>query len=130
MRAQPLILIVDDEKNFLEIMSVKLKASGFAVETARDKETAIKKAKELKPDLILMDIHLGGEDGTEVALTIKQDPDTKDAKVAFLTALKEPWPAISGESEAVAKELGMDEFLEKSEDLDVLVEKIQGILQQ
>ncbi|RME57999.1 response regulator [Candidatus Parcubacteria bacterium] len=130
MSAQPLILIVDDEKNFLEIMSVKLKASGFAVETARDKETAIKKAKELKPDLILMDIHLGGEDGTEVALTIKQDPDTKDTKVAFLTALKEPWPAISGESAAVAKELGMDEFLEKSEDLDVLVEKIQTILQR
>lgn len=128
MRAKPLILVVDDEHNFLEIMSAKLNASGFDAVIAKNGKEALAKVKELKPDLVLMDIHMPDETGTDLALSIKQNPETRDVKIAFLTSLKEPWPAVSGGKEQVAKELGMDDFLEKSEDLDVLMKKVRDIL--
>lgn len=125
---RPLILIVDDEKNFLDIVSTKLKAVGFEVAVARNGKEAIKSATELVPELILMDIHMPDETGTDIALTIKQNPKTKDVKIAFLTALKEPWPAIAGEREKVAKEMGMEDYIEKTQDLNVMVEKVKAIL--
>ncbi len=128
MRTKPLILIVDDENNFLEIMTAKLKATGFDTATAKNGKEAMKIASELLPDLILMDIHMPGETGTDVALAIKQDSNTKNLKIAFLTNLKEPWPAVAGDREKVAQELGMEDFLEKTEDLNVLVQKIQALL--
>lgn len=128
-RTKPLILIVDDEPAFLEIMSAKLQASGCDIATASNGEEAIVKATQLLPSLILMDIHLSSDQsGTDVALTIKQNLKTKDVKIAFLTSMKHPWPGIAGETHDVSRELGMDEFLEKTEDLNVLIRKIQGIL--
>lgn len=128
MREKPLLLIVDDEKDFLEIMTAKFQSAGFEVAVARNGAEAVKSAKELLPDLVLMDIHMPNETGTDVALTIKQDPATKNMKIAFLTSLKDPWPAMTGEREKIARELGMDDFLEKGEDLETLVRKVQEIL--
>ena len=128
MTGKPKILIVDDEKNFREIFSTKLSASGFDTITAGDGKEAIMIAKKEKPDLVLMDIHMAGESGTDIALTIKQTPETKNMKVAFLTNLKEPWPAVTGDHKNIAKELGMDDYLEKTDDLDSLVQKVQAIL--
>ena len=128
MTGKPKILIVDDEKNFREIFSTKLSASGFETVTAGDGKEAIITAKKEKPDLVLMDIHMPGESGTDVALAIKQNPETKNVKVAFLTNLKEPWPAVTGDHKNIAKELGMDDYLEKTDDLDSLVHKVQAIV--
>ncbi|MEK7146781.1 MAG: response regulator [Patescibacteria group bacterium] len=130
MREPPLILIVDDEASFQEIISLKLKSVGFEIALASNEAQAISQAAKLMPDLILMDIHLQGPTGTDAALAIKQNPKTKDLKIAFLTNLKEPWPGISGDQKNIAKTLGMEDFLDKTEDLDVLVEKIKGILKR
>ena len=128
MREKQLLLIVDDEKDFLEIMTAKFQSAGFDVAVAHNGTEAVKAAKELLPDLVLMDIHMPNETGTDVALTIKQDPATRNLKIAFLTSLKDPWPAMTGEKEKVARELGMDDFLEKGEDLEILVQKAKEIL--
>ena len=128
MREKPLFLIVDDEKDFLEIMTAKFQSAGFDVAVAHNGTEAVKAAKELLPDLVLMDIHMPNETGTDVALTIKQDPATKNLKIAFLTSLKDPWPAMTGEREKISRELGMDDFLEKGEDLEILVQKAKEIL--
>ena len=129
MRAKPLILVVDDEEDFRDIFSTKLKTVGYDVATAKNEEEAIKKSVELLPDLILMDIFMpGGATGTDIALNIKQNPATKDLKVAFLTNLREPWPAISGDHRNVSRELGMEDFLEKTADLEETVRKIKEIL--
>ena len=124
------LLIVDDEANFREIMSVKFKAAGFdaAVASSGKEATALLAKGEFAPDLVLMDINMPGETGTDVALMIKQDPKFKDLRIAFLTNLKEPWPAIAGDREKVAQELGMEDFLEKTDDLDDLVKRVKGIL--
>ena len=128
-RAKPLVLIVDDEGSFLEIMSIKLKAAGYDTATARNAEEGIKQTEKLMPNLVLMDIHMPpGPTGTDAALTIKQNPKTKDTKIAFLTSLKDPWPSLTGPNLEVSKELGMDDFIEKTEDLNKAVEKVKEIL--
>ena len=130
MREKPLVLIVDDEKNFREIISVKLKASGFDVVLAKNDKEGLKMTGELLPDLVLMDIHLGAEDGTSAAFAIKENPKTKDVKVIFLTNMKDPWPAMAGNHEKVTSEMGMEGFLQKGDDLDMIVKRIQEVLGQ
>jgi len=128
MREKPLILVVDDEKDLREIMALKLVASGFDATTASDAKEAVAKAKQLKPDLVLMDIHMPGESGTDAALEIKQSPETKDIKVAFLSNLKDPWPQTAPARNDLAKSLGMEDFIDKTEDLNLTVAKVREIL--
>lgn len=128
MREKPLILVVDDDDNFLEIVTMKLKASGMDTATAKNGAEGMKQAEKLIPDLILMDIRMPGASGTDTALAIKQNPKIKDIKVAFLTSLDNPWPAISADHQEVSKELGMEDYIEKSEDLNAVVNKVQEIL--
>lgn len=124
----PLVLVVDDEKNFREIITVKLEASGFAVVSAKSGKEALEFLKQSPPDLVLMDIHMPNETGTDVALAIKQDPKTAHTKIAFLSNLKEPWPAMVGDKKKIARELGMEEFIEKTDDLEILVKRVREIL--
>src|SRR3989344_3509923 len=128
MNNPPLILIVDDEENFLEIFSTKLKASGFSIATARSAREGFQRAQETKPDLVLMDIHMPDVTGTDAALAIKQAPELKDTRVVFLTSLKYPWPGLAGDNAEISKTLGMQDFLQKTDDLDSLVGKIKAIL--
>ena len=128
MRDKPLILVVDDEKDLREIMALKLNASGIEAFVAANAKEAIDSAKKLQPDLVLMDIHMPGESGTDAALEIKQNPETKDIKVAFLSNLKDPWPQTTPARDDLAKALGMEDFIDKTEDLDLTVFKVREIL--
>jgi two-component system cell cycle response regulator DivK len=128
MRNKPLILVVDDESSFLEIMGEKLGVSGFDVVTAKNEAEAISQSEKFMPDLILMDINMPGGSGTDAALAIKQNPKTKGLKIAFLTNAADPWPTISADHKQLSKELGMEDFLEKTDDLDVIVQKTRALL--
>jgi len=129
MREKPLILVVDDEYDFLEIMSAKLNAAGFDPVVARNASEAIDAAQKLHPDLILMDIHMpGGETGTDAALAIKQNPATKDVKIAFLSSVKDPWPMAANDRDKLSKELGMENYIDKAADLNVIMGKVREIL--
>lgn len=128
MHTPPLILIADDSPDFQEIISEKLKASGFSVSIARDGKEAVERAATLHPDLVIMDINMPNENGTEAVLDIKRNPDAGDTKIVFFTSLDDPWPAIKGSNEALAKELGAAEFIKKSEDLNEIVGEIKRIL--
>lgn len=128
MREKPLILVVDDEQDLREIMSLKLNASGFDAIVAGDAKEAIAATKKMHPDLVLMDIHMPGESGTDAALAIKQDAETKDIKIAFLSNLKDPWPQTTPARNDLAKALGMEDFIDKTGDLDATVAKVREIL--
>ena len=128
MREKPLILVVDDEQDIREIMALKLSASGFDAIVAIDAKEAVASAKKSHPDLVLMDIHMPGESGTDAALEIKQNPETKDIKIAFLSNLKDPWPQTAPARNDLAKSLGMEDFIDKTEDLDLMVSKVREIL--
>ena len=128
MREKPFILVVDDEDSFPEVICAKLNASGFETAHAKSRDEAMKKAEELMPDLILMDVQMPKVQGTDAALDLKQNEKTKDIKVAFLTSMKELGEGFTGAPTDVSKELGMEDFLQKTDDLDVLLEKIKKIL--
>lgn len=128
MRDKPLILIVDDEPNLSDILSTKLLASGYEVVITANGEEAIKKTEELMPDLVIMDIKMPGMNGTDAALTIKNNPKTENIKIAFLTSQTDPWPGLSGDNQRGAQELGLEDFLQKTDDLEVNVKKVQDIL--
>ena len=128
MREKPLILIVDDEHDLLEIMWQKLNASGFDPVVAYNAKEAVDAAQKLRPDLILMDIHMPGETGTDAALEIKQNPACKDIKIAFLSSLKDPWPATQSQRNDLSKALGMEDYIDKTGDLNVTVAKVKEIL--
>ncbi len=120
--------MVDDEENFLEIVTSKLSASGFDTVGAHNEQEAMAQAERLMPDIILMDIRMPGASGTDAALAIKQNPKTAGIKIAFLTSLTDPWPSVGAATLNITKELGMEDYIEKSEDLDVIVKKVREIL--
>ena len=76
--------MVDDDANLREIIKAKLEAVGFVVIEARDGEDGVNKAKNNKPDLILMDVQMPKMNGIEALSKIKADPDTSQARYFFL----------------------------------------------
>lgn len=81
------ILIVEDDKFLRELIVRKLLKEGFDIAEAVDGEEGIKKAKEEKPDLVLLDLILPGADGFEVLSKIKEDPTTAPTPVIILSNL-------------------------------------------
>ena len=128
MHNPPVILVADDDAGFQEIVGTKLKRNGFLIAEAHDGAETVEKATNLHPDLILMDINMPGESGTEAVLDLMQNPETKNLKVVFLTSQADPWPAVKAETKKVAHELGATDFINKTEDLDVIVEKVKEYL--
>ncbi len=128
MKSPPLILIADDDADFKEILSAKLLASGYQIAEASDGAEAITKAKNLIPDLIVMDIQMPNVNGTEAVLELKHTLETKDVKIVFFSSLIYPWPGVKGDNPEFAKELGAVTFLRKSDDLDKIALTIKGLL--
>ena len=126
--AAKLILIIDDDKDLCEILSVKLQSSGFRVVEALDGQSGIQKAKETKPDLILLDVRMPGMTGIEVLAKIKANPELAGLKVIFLTNLGEAEVENSWVDDKFAKEAGALGHIRKIDDLDKIVTRIKEIL--
>ena len=92
----PLVLIVDDVANNLQVLGTILSKQEYKVAAANNGEQAIKIAKKTLPDLILLDIMMPGIDGLEICARLKKDPGTKDIPVIFLTAKIEPEDIVKG----------------------------------
>ena len=82
-----MILLIDDESLVCNLYKIKLEMSEFEVETASDGLDGLEKAKELKPDLILLDIIMPRLNGLEVLRDIKNNPQLKEIPVVMLTNL-------------------------------------------
>jgi len=81
------ILIADDEKDVLSVLEKGLAAEGYSVITASSGNDAIALAKSKHPDLIILDVLMPGMDGGEVAGKLKEEPETRDIPVIFLTGM-------------------------------------------
>lgn len=128
-KQSPLILIIDDEPEFLEIFSLKLGAAGYGVETAQDGEEGIRKAKKTKPDLILLDMKMPEMSGADVITKLKGDPATKGIKVVFLSNYGDPREGPFQVNRRLSQEIGAMDYLKKVDDLDALVDKVKLFLQ-
>ena len=84
------ILIVDDYADFAKLLEGRLKAEGFVTHVELNGPAGIQKAKELKPDLILLDIMMPDVGGTEVRVELMKDVATRDIPIIFLTGLRAP----------------------------------------
>lgn len=78
------ILIADDEPNVVELIKISLQEEGYNTKVAIDGEEALAKAKELKPDLLLLDVMMPKIDGYEVLKTLKSDPDLFIQKIPVI----------------------------------------------
>jgi len=111
------ILIVDDEEELCSIIKLNLERRGdFEVHVCIDSKEAIRWAKKLHPDLILLDIVMPGISGTDIARGLKDDMDTKKIPIVFLTGLISKEEAedrhyIVGVDHIVAKPVMTDEMI-------------------
>ena len=80
------VLIIEDEKLIIVSTQMVLESVGFRVESATDGEEGIRKARDLRPDLILLDIMMPGIDGWETLKRLKRDPETQGVPVVIFTA--------------------------------------------
>lgn len=117
------ILIVEDDKFLRELMNQKLLREGFETEEAVDGEQGIQKIKEVKPDLVLLDLILPGIDGFEVLAKIKEDPILSAIPVIILSNL--------GQKDDIERglQLGAKDYLIKAHFTPgEVIEKIKNIL--
>ncbi len=114
------ILIVDDETNNIELLSTFLTMTGYSALSAANGKEAIETASKLKPDLIIMDIHLPGIDGLTATELLKKNPDTGHIPIVVVSGYGLP------EDKKMASEAGCDEYLTKPFDLAQLRKKISG----
>jgi len=117
------ILIVEDDKFLRELIAQKLIKEGYEISKATDGEQGIKKIKEERPDLVLLDLILPGIDGFEVLTRIKTDPALAQIPVIILSNL--------GQSEDVDRglKLGATDYLVKAHFTpDEIIEKVKNAL--
>ncbi len=118
------ILIVDDERDILDLIEYNLRKEGFDVITAEDGEEGIRLAKMHRPDLVLLDIMMPKMDGIEVVDQLRLNPDTKDVPVIFLTARSDEKTEVKG------LDRGADDFLTKPISTTKLVSRIKAVMRR
>jgi CheY-like chemotaxis protein len=116
------ILVVEDNPLNLELVSDLLEAKGFVVHPARTAEEAYRLARELSPDLILMDVSLPGLDGLAATRALRAKPATRHLKIIALTA-----HAMKGDEELALK-AGCDGYLAKPINTRTFVNKIAAFI--
>jgi len=118
------VLIVDDEKDILDVVEFNLTQSGFSVHVAPDGKTAVDLARKHRPDLILLDLMLPDFSGTEVLRVLKSDPSTKEVPIIFLTARGEEVDRVVG------FELGANDYVTKPFSVRELVLRVKAVLRR
>jgi len=123
----PLILIVDDEEAFHEIAKTVLEAGGYRTTEAFNGEEGVKKAKDLRPDLVLMDMKMPKMTGAEALEGLRNQEETKDTPVIFLTNFGDPRVEFASDKH-FAEQVGAKDFLSKSKIAEELLSKVKNIL--
>lgn len=118
------ILIADDEPDILEIISYNLSREGFEVYTAKDGNEAIERAKQLHPDLIILDIMMPRKTGVEVCEILRSQPMFQDTLIIFLTAMSDEASQIKG------LETGADDYVNKPISPKVLVSRVHALFRR
>jgi two-component system alkaline phosphatase synthesis response regulator PhoP len=118
------ILIADDEPDILEIISYNLGKEGYEIYTAKDGNEAIEKARQLNPDLIILDIMMPKKTGVEVCQILRSQPAFQDTLIIFLTALSDEASQIKG------LETGADDYVNKPISPKVLVSRVNALFRR
>lgn len=118
-----IILLVDDDTTLREMYDERLRIEGFEIVQAANGIDALQKLREIKPDIILLDVMMPKVNGFEVLKQLKENPASKDIPVIILTALIQDKDRLQG------KQLGAADFIVKSETMPgEVIAKIKRIL--
>ncbi|MBE2262844.1 MAG: response regulator [Burkholderiaceae bacterium] len=111
------VLVVDDSKTELMFMTDLLQKNGFTVRTAENAEDAFRRLEEEKPDLILMDVVMPGQNGFQLTRAITRDPKFADVPVIMCTSKNQEtdrvWGMRQGAKDYITKPVEVDELLAK-----------------
>ena len=118
------ILLVDDEPDILEIVGYNLKNEGYQVYTANNGLEALKSAKKITPNLILLDIMMPEMDGIETCEKIRAIKGLENTLIAFLTARNEDYSQVAG------FDAGADDYITKPIKPKVLISKVKSLLRR
>ena len=115
------VLVVDDDEVIRQLIGVNLELEGFEVFTAVDGLDALEKVKEVKPDVVTLDIMMPNLDGWDTAARLREDPDTAHVKVVLLSARAQEADIRRG------GRLGVDSYLTKPFDPDELISVVRRL---
>lgn len=114
---RPAILLAEDDQAIIEVITILLQDEGFVVKSVKHYHDLKKLLKVEKIDLLLLDLWLSGEDGSEICRAIKKDQHTKHIPVIILSAHQHVLE--------IAKSVSADDVIQKPFDIDVLLEKVK-----
>lgn len=118
------ILLVDDEKDILEIVGYNLSQEGYQISTANNGKEAVLKARKELPHLIILDVMMPEMDGIEACENIRKIPELQDTIITFLTARSEDYSQVAG------FDAGADDYISKPIKPKVLVSKVKALLRR
>ena len=119
-----LILIVEDEPDIRELLQYHLRKEGFNTQTAKNGEIGLSLAREINPDLILLDLLLPGIKGLEVCRIIKKDKSTNKINIIMVTALGQEKDIVKG------LESGADDYISKPFNVKVLLARVNAVFRR
>jgi len=118
------ILVVEDEKNIVRVVTYNLEREGYHVRVARDGEEALDSVRREQPDLVILDLMLPKVDGLEVCRQLRGDPKTTHLPIVMLTAKTQEADRVVG------LELGADDYLPKPFSPRELVARVKAVLRR
>jgi phosphate regulon transcriptional regulator PhoB len=124
MIMQKKILVVDDEKDIVDLITYNLEQEGFATLRAYDGHAALELAKTGKPDLVILDLMLPGIRGLDICKLMRKNPDLETLPVIMLTARSEQADKILG------LEIGADDYMTKPFNVKELIARVRTILRR
>lgn len=116
------VLIVDDRANIREMFSYILEERGFIAEVAKDGKEAVQKVAQDKPNIIVLDVTMPEMDGLQACKQLRENPDTQDIPIIFLSAQRHVVEVIQDIPGAAI------EFIEKPCDIEYLFERINSLI--
>jgi CheY-like chemotaxis protein len=122
MREKPLVLCADDDDDILSLVALRLERAGYDVERASDGERALELARELRPDVAILDVMMPRRTGTEVIELLRADPATSGMRMVLLSARVQQGDVERG------LEAGADAYLPKPFRATELVELVARLL--
>jgi len=118
------VLVVDDEKDLLDLLSYNLRKAGHQVATAATGLRALQAVAERRPDLIILDLMLPELSGTEVAARIRANPETAGIPIIMLTA------KTTEADQLVGLTVGADDYVTKPFSTRVLLARVEAVLRR
>ena len=120
---QKKILLIDDEQDILELLSYNLEKEGYQVFTASNGNEGIEKAKEIIPDLILLDVMMPEKDGIETCQDLRKIKELQKTLIVFLSARSEEFSQLAG------FQAGANDYVVKIIKPKILISKVNALLQ-